>query len=143
MMHRGVASRTKRNQVLLRVVARPGAQLFVADSNRSDLKRTSSSSRGGIRSTEAPTVQNDEAFLSQHPSIKVLIEGHPDDRGSEEYNIALGTNRTESGKKAPVQAGISADRIRTVSYRKRSPFCTQNNEQCWQQNRVDDFAIER
>jgi outer membrane protein OmpA-like peptidoglycan-associated protein len=58
---------------------------------------------GGIRSTEVSTVQNDEAFLSQHPSIKVLIEGRSDDRGSEEYN------RAESVKRAPVQAGISSE----------------------------------
>ena len=96
-----------------------------------------------IRSNEAPTLQNDEAFLSQHPSIKVLIEGHCDDRGSEEYNIALGTSRAESVKRALVQEGIPADRVRTVSYGKEKPFCTQDNEQCWQQNRVDHFAFER
>ena len=96
-----------------------------------------------IRSKEAPTVQNDEIFLSHHPSIKVVIEGHCDDRGSEEYNIALGTSRADSVKTALVQEGISADRIRTVSYGKEKPFCTEDNEQCWQQNRVDHFAIER
>jgi peptidoglycan-associated lipoprotein len=96
-----------------------------------------------IRSKEAPTVQNDETFLSQHPGIKVLIEGHCDDRGSEEYNIALGTSRADSVKTALVQEGISADRIRAVSYGKEKPFCTEDNEQCWQQNRVDHFAIER
>ena len=83
------------------------------------------------------------AFLSQHPSIKVLIEGHCDDRGSEEYNIALGTSRAESVKRALVQEGIAADRIRTVSYGKEKPFCTQDDEQCWQQNRVDHFAFDR
>jgi peptidoglycan-associated lipoprotein len=96
-----------------------------------------------IRPGEAPTVQNDETFLSQHPSIKVLVEGHCDDRGSEEYNIALGTSRAESVKRALVQEGISADRIRTVSFGKEKPFCTQDNEQCWQQNRVDHFVFER
>jgi peptidoglycan-associated lipoprotein len=96
-----------------------------------------------IRSKEVRTVQNDETFLSQHPSIKVLIEGHCDDRGSEEYNIALGTSRAESVKRALVQEGIPADRIRTVSYGKEKFFCTQDNEQCWQQNRVDHFAFER
>jgi peptidoglycan-associated lipoprotein len=96
-----------------------------------------------IRTDEAPTVQNDEAFLAQHPNIKVLVEGHCDDRGSEEYNIALGTSRAETVKRTLVQEGISADRIRTVSYGKERPFCTQDNEQCWQQNRVDHFAFER
>ncbi len=96
-----------------------------------------------IRPADAPTVQNDETFLAQHPSIKVLVEGHCDDRGSEEYNIALGTNRAESVKRALVQQGIPADRVRTVSYGKERPFCTEDNEQCWQQNRVDHFVFER
>jgi len=96
-----------------------------------------------IRPADAPTVQNDEAFLAQHPSIKVLVEGHCDDRGSEEYNIALGASRAESVKRAQVQEGVPADHVRTVSYGKEKPFCTQDNEQCWQQNRVDHFVMDR
>ena len=96
-----------------------------------------------IRPGEAPTVQNDETFLSQHPNVKVLIEGHCDDRGSVEYNLALGTSRAESTKQALVQRGVPADRIKTVSFGKEKPFCTQDNEQCWQQNRVDHFVFER
>ena len=96
-----------------------------------------------VRSEDLPTVQNDEAFLSQHPDIKVLIEGHCDDRGSEEYNLALGTSRADTVKRTLVREGISADRIRTVSYGKEKPFCTQDNERCWQQNRVDHFAFDR
>ena len=99
--------------------------------------------KSAIRSGEAPTVQNDGAFLSQHPGIKALIEGHCDDRGSEEYNIALGASRAESAKQALVQQGVPAGRIRTVSYGKEKPFCTEDNEQCWQQNRVDHFVFER
>ncbi len=99
--------------------------------------------KSAIRSNEVPTVQNDGAFLSQHLGIKALIEGHCDDRGSEEYNIALGASRAESAKQALVQAGISADRIKTVSYGKEKPFCTADNEQCWQENRVDHVVFER
>ena len=99
--------------------------------------------KSAIRSNEAPTVQNDGAFLAQHPGIKALIEGHCDDRGSEEYNIALGASRAESAKQALVQQGVPAGRIRTVSYGKEKPFCTEDNEPCWQQNRVDHFAFER
>jgi peptidoglycan-associated lipoprotein len=99
--------------------------------------------RANLRSGDAPIVQNDEAFLVQHPSIKVLVEGHCDDRGSEEYNIALGASRAESAKQALVQQGVSVGRIRTVSYGKEKPFCTEDNEQCWQQNRVDHFAFDR
>jgi peptidoglycan-associated lipoprotein len=99
--------------------------------------------KANLRSDDAPVVQNDQAFLVQHPSIKVLVEGHCDDRGSEEYNIALGANRAQSAKEALVQQGVSVDRIRTVSYGKEKPFCTEDNEQCWQQNRVDHFAFDR
>jgi len=96
-----------------------------------------------IRPSETTTVQADETFLTQHPSIKVLVEGHCDDRGSEEYNIALGASRAESVKRALVQEGVPADSISTVSYGKEKPFCTQDNEQCWQQNRVDHFVFKR
>ncbi len=96
-----------------------------------------------IRPADAPIVQNNQTFLAQHPNIKVLVEGHCDDRGSEEYNIALGVNRAESVKRALVQQGVPAERIRTVSFGKEKPFCTQDNEECWQQNRVDHFAFDR
>lgn len=96
-----------------------------------------------IRPADQPTVRNDESFLAQHPTIKVVVEGHCDDRGSEEYNIALGASRAESVKQALVQTGVAAERVRTVSYGKEKPFCTQDNEQCWQENRVDHFAFDR
>ncbi len=98
--------------------------------------------KSAIRPDQTSTVENDTAFLSQHASVKVLIEGHCDDRGSEEYNIALGASRAESVKQSLLQHGISTERIRTISYGKEKPFCTQDNEQCWQQNRVDHFVFE-
>jgi peptidoglycan-associated lipoprotein len=94
-----------------------------------------------IRADQAPTAHDDAAFLSQHPSIRVTLEGHCDDRGSEEYNLALGTSRAESLKHSLLQEGISADRIKTISYGKEKPFCSQNSEQCWQQNRVDHLSM--
>jgi peptidoglycan-associated lipoprotein len=93
--------------------------------------------------TDASTVQNDGAFLAQHQSISIVVEGHCDDRGSEEYNLALGASRAETVKRTLVQEGVPADRIKTVSYGKEKPFCTEDNEQCWQQNRVDHFAFKR
>ena len=99
--------------------------------------------KSAVRPGEVPSVQDDGTFLSQHPSVKVLAEDHCDDRGSEEYNLALGTSRAESLKRALVQQGVTAERIRTVSFGKEKPFCTQDNEQCWQQNRVDHFVFER
>jgi peptidoglycan-associated lipoprotein len=99
--------------------------------------------KADIRPDQASTTQSDAAFLTQHPSIKVLVEGHCDERGSEEYNLALGTNRAESLKRSLLQQGISADRIKTVSYGKEKPFCTNNDETCWQRNRVDHFSFAR
>lgn len=95
-----------------------------------------------IRPDETPIAKQDAAFLAQHPNVKVMIEGHCDDRGSVEYNLALGTSRAESIKQTLLQQGISANRIKTISYGKEKPFCTQDDEQCWQQNRVDHFTFE-
>lgn len=63
--------------------------------------------------------------------IAVLIEGDCDDRGSIEY-LALGTSRAESAEQSLLQQGVSADRIKTISYGKEKSFCTQDEEQCWQ-----------
>ncbi len=97
--------------------------------------------KSDIRPDESSTAEQDAAFLRQHSNIKVLIEGHCDDRGSIEYNLALGTSRAESVKQALLQDGVTADRIQTISYGKEKPLCTQDNEQCWQQNRVDHFSF--
>ena len=83
------------------------------------------------------------AYLSAHPSIKILIGGYCDDRGSAEYNITLGENRANAAKTALVAAGVSGDRIRVVSYGKEKQFCTDETESCWQQNRRDQFSIDR
>jgi peptidoglycan-associated lipoprotein len=99
--------------------------------------------RAEIRFDQTLTAQNDASFLLQHPAIKVLVEGHCDDRGSEEYNLALGTSRAESLKRTLLLQGVSADRVQTISYGKEKPFCNQDNDPCWQQNRVDHFAIAR
>jgi peptidoglycan-associated lipoprotein len=99
--------------------------------------------KSDIRTDQAPNAQSDAAFLAQHPSIKVLVEGRCDERGSEEYNLALGTHRAESLKQSLLQQGVSLDRIKTVSYGKEKPFCTDDNEGCWQRNRVDHLAFAR
>jgi peptidoglycan-associated lipoprotein len=96
--------------------------------------------KSNIRPNEVSATQRDASFLQQHPGIKILVEGHCDDRGSDEYNIALGTSRAESVKQSLLRQGVSADRIKTISYGKENPFCTQDNEQCWQQNRVGHLA---
>jgi len=88
-------------------------------------------------------LQADARFLKQHPNIRFTIEGHCDERGSTEYNLALGDNRANATKQALVQLGISGDRIRTISYGKEKPFCTESTESCWQQNRRGHFVYQQ
>ena len=85
----------------------------------------------------------DASFLQAHPSMKFTIEGHCDERGSIEYNLALGDNRANAAKQALAQLGIPADRMRTISYGKERPFCTESNETCWQQNRRAHFVYQQ
>ena len=96
-----------------------------------------------IRPDEIPVTDNNAKFLTQHPDIKIMIEGHCDDRGSEEYNLALGDSRANSLKQSLEQHGVSADQLTTISYGKEKPFCTADDEQCWQQNRRDHVVLER
>ncbi len=83
------------------------------------------------------------SYLNQHPAIKVLIGGYCDDRGSAEYNLALGENRANAAKTALVNAGVSASRIRAVSYGKEKQFCTEQDESCWRQNRRAQFSMDK
>ncbi|MFZ1919405.1 MAG: peptidoglycan-associated lipoprotein Pal [Terriglobales bacterium] len=99
--------------------------------------------KSNIRSNEVGAQEGNAAFLAQHPNVKVLVEGHCDDRGSEEYNLALGTSRAETVKRSLEQQGVPAANIQTISYGKEKPFCTQDNEQCWQENRVGHFVFQR
>jgi peptidoglycan-associated lipoprotein len=96
-----------------------------------------------IRSNEMPLIQSDAGFLQQHSDIKVLIEGHCDERGTEEYNISLGDERATAVKDSLIRLGVPANRIDIVSYGKERPFCTDENETCWQQNRRGHFVFER
>jgi peptidoglycan-associated lipoprotein len=96
-----------------------------------------------IRPDQQGQLQADAKFLQSQPGIKVQLEGHCDDRGSEEYNLALGASRAEALKSALLQAGIAADRMQTVSYGKEKPFCSDENVQCWQSNRRDHVAFQR
>ena len=80
-------------------------------------------------------------FLKNYPTIKVNVEGHCDERGSTEYNLALGDRRAAAVKQFLVSQGISADRMSTVSFGKEKPFCMESTEACWQQNRRGHFVM--
>lgn len=83
------------------------------------------------------------AYLTQHPAIRVVVGGYCDERGSAEYNLALGENRANAAKQALTNAGVAANRIRVVSYGKEKQFCTEANESCYQQNRRAQFNLDR
>ncbi len=95
-----------------------------------------------LRSDAQPTLSQDASYLASHPNVKILIGGYCDERGSNEYNLALGQNRADSAKKALIDAGIAANRIRVISYGKERPFCTESTESCWQKNRRAGFALD-
>jgi peptidoglycan-associated lipoprotein len=96
-----------------------------------------------VRGDAQSTLSHDAAFLASHPDVKVVIGGYCDERGSNEYNLALGQNRADATKNALIAAGVAANRIRVVSYGKEKPFCMESNEECWQQNRRAGFTQDR
>ena len=79
-------------------------------------------------------------LLRNYPQLRVTVEGHCDERGSTEYNLALGQRRADAAKNYLVSLGISADRMTTVSFGKEKPFCSEHNETCWQENRRAHFV---
>jgi peptidoglycan-associated lipoprotein len=91
--------------------------------------------KSDIRPDAAQALTSDADFLKAHPDIKFTIEGHCDERGSEEYNLGLGDRRATSAKNFLANLGVAADNMTTISYGKDKPFCTEHNEECWQQNR--------
>ena len=96
-----------------------------------------------LRPDAASSVAEAAAYLAAHPSIKVVIGGYCDDRGSAEYNLALGENRANAARTALVSAGVPASRLRVISYGKEKQFCTEEDESCWQQNRRAQFSLDR
>jgi peptidoglycan-associated lipoprotein len=96
-----------------------------------------------VRPDDQAALSKAAAYLAQNPSIKVLIGGYCDERGSNEYNLTLGQSRANSVKQALVSAGVAPDRLRVVSFGKEKPFCTESTEECWQQNRRAGFSIDR
>ena len=100
------------------------------DFNKSDI-------RPDAREALAKTAE----FLRSYPEIRVTIEGHCDERGSTEYNLGLGERRAQAAKNYLISLGITANRMDTVSWGKERPFCTEHNEECWQQNRRAHFVM--
>ena len=97
--------------------------------------------KADIRPDARDALTKDAEFLRSYGTVHITIEGHCDERGSTEYNLGLGQRRAQAAKNYLVSLGISADRIDTVSWGKERPFCTESNEECWQQNRRGHFVM--
>jgi len=94
-----------------------------------------------IKDEGRSALSTNATFLKRWPSTRITIEGHCDERGTAEYNLGLGERRANAVKAHLVELGVPGDRIVIVSKGKESPFCTEHNEACWQQNRRGHFII--
>src|SRR5580704_11031194 len=95
--------------------------------------------KSDIRADASEALTRDAGLLkqifAQDPNFTVVVEGHCDERGSAEYNLALGDRRASAAKNFLVQLGVAGDRVKTISYGKERPQCTEATEDCWQKNR--------
>jgi peptidoglycan-associated lipoprotein len=94
-----------------------------------------------IRADQLGTLIADADFLRDHAELRILLEGYADERGSTEYNLALGDSRANAVRLGLVRAGVNAERIQIVSYGKERPLCTESSESCWRQNRRAHFVL--
>jgi peptidoglycan-associated lipoprotein len=94
-----------------------------------------------LRSDQRSNAEAKVPILTANPALRIRIEGNADERGSAEYNIALGMRRAAEMKRFLTERGVDGGRIETVSFGEERPVCTAHEESCWQQNRRDDFRI--
>jgi peptidoglycan-associated lipoprotein len=97
--------------------------------------------KSDVRSDARAALQKDSDWLKRWTSAQITIEGHCDSRGSAEYNLALGSRRATAVKDYLVSLGVPASRVTIVSKGKEQPFCNEQDESCWQQNRRGHFLI--
>ncbi len=91
--------------------------------------------KSDIRPDARDNLTRSAEFLRSNANVRISLEGHCDERGSVAYNLGLGDRRANAAKDFLVSLGISAERISTISYGKEKPFCSEHDENCWQQNR--------
>jgi len=96
-----------------------------------------------VRAQDGEILKSNADWMSKNSAARVQIEGHCDNRGSEEYNIALGAKRAQAAKDYLETLGITADRMSTISYGKELPLCTEDTDECWAQNRRDHFVVQQ
>lgn len=88
-----------------------------------------------VRADGQGILQKQAAWLKQYPAVRLMVEGHCDERGTREYNLALGDRRAYAVKEFLVSLGVDAARLQTKSYGKERPVCAESDDGCWQQNR--------
>lgn len=98
--------------------------------------------QASIRTDQIPRLEQNAEYLESNPSARVVIEGNCDERGTNEYNLALGERRAINAKTYLIELGIEEYRIRTVSYGEERPLFTGQDEFSWAQNRRNDFVLE-
>lgn len=91
--------------------------------------------KSDVTDEDKSVLQRQATWLQRYPQVRVTIEGHCDERGTREYNIALGARRANAVKEYLVSLGVSSGRVDTISYGKERPICTESTEECWAQNR--------
>jgi peptidoglycan-associated lipoprotein len=94
-----------------------------------------------VRPEDVETLKQNAALLAKNPKVKIQIEGHCDERGTAQYNLALGERRANSAKQYLITLGISADRLGTISYGEEKPADAGHNEEAWAKNRRAHFVI--
>jgi len=99
--------------------------------------------RYDIRTMDAQILQENARWLKANPGALVLIEGHADERGTNEYNLALGERRAKATRDYLVSLGVEGGRITIISYGEERPFCAERHEGCWSQNRRAHFLIKQ
>ncbi|HEY7391257.1 MAG TPA: peptidoglycan-associated lipoprotein Pal, partial [Bryobacteraceae bacterium] len=96
--------------------------------------------RGDARDVLTKDADALKSILKDFPNASIVLEGHCDERGSAEYNLGLGDRRATAAKDFLVQLGVPTDKVRTISYGKERPQCTEHDESCWQKNRRAHFS---
>jgi len=102
--------------------------------------------KSDIRADQKESMEKDATWLREHATVGVTVEGHCDERGTREYNLALGERRANAVRDALVALGVDPAQIKTISYGKERPFCTEHpkekaeKEACWQQNRRGHYV---
>lgn len=97
--------------------------------------------RYDIRDDAIPVLKEVSAILSRNKNIKVIIEGHCDERGTNEYNLGLGDRRANSAREFLISLGIPSNKIETISYGEEKPLCEDQTEECWAKNRRAHFVF--